>query len=142
MGDANGPSKYPSSECDLLFSKRLESARKDVECRSAEAHRLRVLHVLHPAQDSLYLRRYGRAREERNCVGSAEFQNTCKHHPDFSSVGAKDFNEMPQIEAGHTLLKRQLTTISCSARNRRGALFGFLGRVGKLVHRYDLHGVA
>ncbi|CAN0441290.1 unnamed protein product, partial [Pylaiella littoralis] len=122
------PSKYPLSVGDLLFSKRLESVRKDVECffgilkirfrilklamTYQEQERIDyvfftccILHnMLHTfdGMDDL--------EENVNWVSSAELQSTWEHNVDSTSVGTKDVNEKPQIEAGHALLKRQLTT--------------------------------
>ena len=122
------PSKYPLSKGDLLFSKRLESVRKDVDCFFGILKiRFRILKLAMTYQqqkriDSVFftccilhnmLHTYDGMdglEENVNWVGSAELQNTWEHHPDSSSVGAKDFNEKPQIEAGHALLKRQLIT--------------------------------
>ena len=122
------PSKYLLSESDLLFSKGRESARKDMECFFGTLKiRFRILKLAVTYQqqkriDNMFfacsilhnmLHTYDvmdGLEESVNWVGSIELQNTWEHHPDSSSVGTKDFNEKPQIEAGHALLKRQLRT--------------------------------
>ena len=64
-----------------------------------------ILHNIHHTYDGM-----DGLKENVNWVGSAELQNAWEHHPDSSSVEAKDFNEKSQIEARHALLKRQLAT--------------------------------
>lgn len=113
------PSKYPLSEADSLFSKRLESVRKDVECFFGILKmRFRILELAmtyqkqerldyvfftccilhnmlhtHDGMDGL--------EKTVNWVGSAELQNTSGHNLDSSSVGTKDVNDKPQVEATH-----------------------------------------
>lgn len=123
-----GPSKYPLSESDLLFSKRLESVRKDVECFFGILKaRFRILKLAMTYQqqkriDYVFftccilhnmLHTYDGMddlEEDVNWVGSAELRSTWEHNRDPTSVGAKDVNQKQEIETGHTLLKRKLTT--------------------------------
>ncbi|CAN0213958.1 unnamed protein product, partial [Pylaiella littoralis] len=94
------PSKYPLSEADLLFSKRLESVRKDVECffgilkmrfrilKLAMTYQKQerldyvfftccILHNMLHTHDGM-----GGLEEDVNWVGSAELQNTSGHNLD------------------------------------------------------------
>ncbi|CAN0110840.1 unnamed protein product [Ectocarpus sp. 6 AP-2014] len=124
------PSKYPLSENDLLFSKRLESVRKDVECffgilkgrfrilKLAMAYQSQeridnvfftccILHNMLHTFDGM-----DQLVENRNWVSSAGVGTTSVTEPeaDSGSVGTKDVNDRPQVEAGHAVRKRQLTT--------------------------------
>ena len=67
--------------------------------------------------------------ENTNWAGSAGLKNTWEDKPeaDSSSVGAKDINEKPQVEAGHAVRKRQLTT-SFMYRNKHKKDFVWLSR--------------
>ena len=147
------PSKYPLSESDLLFSKRLESVRKDVECffgmqkSRFRIHKLAMAYQKQERTDNVFftccilhnmLHTFDGMDKlgDTNWVGSAGLKNTWedKLEVDSSSVGAKDINEKPQVEAGHAVRKRLLTIpASCTARSTRGKLSGFLGRSGSVV---------
>ncbi|CAB1103577.1 unnamed protein product [Ectocarpus sp. CCAP 1310/34] len=124
------PSKYPLSEDDLLFSKRLESVRKDVECffgilkgrfrilKLAMAYQSQeridnvfftccILHNMLHTFDGM-----DQLVENTNWVSSAGVGTTLATEPeaDCGSFGTKDVNDQPQLEIGHTVRKRQLTT--------------------------------
>lgn len=123
-----GPSRYPLSEDDLRFSKRLNSVRKDVECLVGILKtRFRILSLAMPYQkqermDYVFFTccilhnmlhtfdGMDDLQEDVNWVGSAELQNTREHNKDSSSVGTKDVNDKVQVEKGHTLLRNHLMT--------------------------------
>ena len=97
------PSKYLLSESDLLSSKELESARKDMECFfDILKIRFRILKLAVTYQqqkriDYMFfacsilhnmLHTYDGMdglEESMNWVGSIELQNTWEHHPDSRS---------------------------------------------------------
>ncbi|CAN0563637.1 unnamed protein product [Ectocarpus sp. 12 AP-2014] len=125
------PSKYPLSENFLLFSKRLESVRKDVECffgilksrfrilKLAMAYQSQeridnvfftccILHNMLHTFDGM-----DQLVENTNWISSAAGVGATlatEPEPDCGSVGTKDVNDQPQLEIGHTVRKRQLTT--------------------------------
>ncbi|CAM9724983.1 unnamed protein product, partial [Ectocarpus sp. 4 AP-2014] len=104
------PSKYPIDRDDLVFSKRLESARKDVECFFGILKgRFRINKLAIPFHKKEYIDNVfftccilhnmlhsfdnrGAMSEEPNWAGSAGLHSTADHDPsmDHSSVGAKD----------------------------------------------------
>ena len=122
------PSKQPMTVADILFSKWLESVRKDVECFFGILKvRFRILKLAMTFQtqkaiDNVFftccilhnmLHTYDGMdglEEDVNWVGSAELQETWEHNEDITSVGSKDVNEKEQTESGHHERRVQLMT--------------------------------
>ncbi|CAB1104238.1 unnamed protein product [Ectocarpus sp. CCAP 1310/34] len=111
------PSKNPLSENDLLFSKRLESGRvRTLKLAMVYQSQERIdnvfftcciLHNMLHTFDGI-----DQLVENTNWVSSAGVGATLATEPesDCGSVGTKDVNDQPQLEIGHTVRKRQLTT--------------------------------
>ena len=135
------PTKYPRSEGDIFFSKRLESARKDVErffgilkvrfrilklSLAYQQQRLIdyvfftccILHNMLHTYDGM-----DGLQEDVDWVGSAELQKTWEIKVDYSSVGARGVapNDRAEIEAEHDVLKAQLIT-NFMYRKKRGEI--------------------
>ena len=122
------PSKYPIDHDDLVFSKRLESVRKDVECFFGILKgRFRILKLAIPYHkqkdiDNVFftccilhnmLHTYdnrGEMEVEPDWTGSAGLHNVWEHDPatDFSSVGAAESTEEVEVESGFAELKKKL----------------------------------
>ena len=124
------PTKYPILEGDILFSATLESVRKDVECYCGVlkgSFRILKLPMTYHKQeriDNVFFTccilhntlhtfdNMDKLEENVNWRGSAGLQDSWERDPqaDSSSVGAKDLESQPQVEPGHVLRRRQLTT--------------------------------
>ncbi|CAB1104922.1 unnamed protein product [Ectocarpus sp. CCAP 1310/34] len=125
------PSKCPIDRGDLIFSKRLESARKDVECYfgilkgrfrinklAIGFHKQEYIDnvfftccILHNMLHSFDNR--GDMSEEPNWAGSAGLHNAADRDPntDYSSVGSMDGqHEAVEVETGFGALRSKLVT--------------------------------
>lgn len=123
------PSKYPILEGDIAFSQALESVRKDVECffgvLKARFRILKLAMTYHKQEriDNVFFTccilhnmlhtfdNMGKMEDNHSWVGSAGVRDSWQGEgTDSNSVGAKDRQVKRQVEAGHGLRKRQLTT--------------------------------
>ena len=124
------PSKYPILENDIAFSKTLESVRQDAECFFGILKgRFRILklamtYLKQERIDNVFFTccilhnmlhtfdNMGQMEDNHTWVGSAGPHDSWEHDPatDRSSVGTKDHQLKREVEAGHALRKRQLTT--------------------------------
>ena len=122
------PNKQPITNADILFSKGLESIRKDVECFFGILKaRFRILKLALAYQnqksiDNVFftccilhnmLHTYDGMdglEEDVDWVGSAELQETWENNKDTTSVGTKDDNHRVQTEPEHDVRRGQLMT--------------------------------
>ncbi|CAB1118961.1 unnamed protein product [Ectocarpus sp. CCAP 1310/34] len=124
------PSKYPLSENDLLFSKRLDSVRRDGSASDGILKgRFRILKLAMAYQsqeriDDVFFTccimhnmlhtfdGMDQLVENTIRVSSAGVGATLatELEADCGSVGRRDVNDQPQLEIGRTVRKRQLTT--------------------------------